>query len=247
MPTVPYSATWSHRYGRLSRRIRAGRSRTWLVNELPVRSSGRGGRRPCCSGGRSRCARRVRGGHGGRRDPAAGGATGALALLVPPSLPATKPRRLVMTPDGRSLFVTAGRSGEGRVLQYDVSPTGLASPKEPPEIAAGELPVAMAADQRAEGSLRGRQGRAASCSSRSVPAGDCTRWAPRPDGRSGGGGSLALTASTHTSSSAAGSSASRGGSRRPPGPRQPHLREHGRRPHRRRSDPRRGSPVRGQP
>jgi DNA-binding beta-propeller fold protein YncE len=74
------------------------------------------------------------------------GATGALAPLVPPSLPATKPRRLAMTPDGRSLFVTAGRSGEGRVLQYDVSPTGLASPKEPPEIPAGEGPVAMAAD-----------------------------------------------------------------------------------------------------
>ena len=86
------------------------------------------------------------------------GATGALAPLVPPSLPATKPRRLAMTPDGRSLFVTAGRSGEGRVLQYDVSPTGLASPKAPLEIAAGELPVAMAADPAGRSSLRGRQG-----------------------------------------------------------------------------------------
>jgi 6-phosphogluconolactonase (cycloisomerase 2 family) len=69
---------------------------------------------------------------------------GALAPLVPASLPAEKPRRLTMTPDGLSLYVTAGDWGHGRVLQYDVAPDGLASPKDPPAIAAGRLPFAVA-------------------------------------------------------------------------------------------------------
>ncbi len=73
------------------------------------------------------------------------GGGGALTPLVPPSLPATQPRRLTMTPDGTSLYVTAGASGQGRVLQYDVSATGLASPKAPAQVAAGKLPTAIAA------------------------------------------------------------------------------------------------------
>ena len=74
------------------------------------------------------------------------GGAGALSPLVPPSLPAVKPRRLAMTPDGTSLYVTAGASGHGHVLQYDVSPTGLASAKDPAQIDAGELPTAIAVD-----------------------------------------------------------------------------------------------------
>ena len=71
-------------------------------------------------------------------------AGGALTPLVPPSLETALPRRLTMTPDGKSLYVTAGYPGHGRVLQYDVSPAGLASPKDPPALAAGVLPVAVA-------------------------------------------------------------------------------------------------------
>ena len=74
------------------------------------------------------------------------GGGGALTPLVPPSLPATEPRRLTMTADGTSLYVTAGAGGQGRVLQYDVSPMGLASPKAPAGVAAGKRPVAVAAD-----------------------------------------------------------------------------------------------------
>jgi PKD domain len=71
-------------------------------------------------------------------------AEGALTPLVPPSLETTLPRRLTMTPDGKSLYVTAGSPGHGRVFQYDVSAAGLASPKDPPALAAGVLPVAVA-------------------------------------------------------------------------------------------------------
>lgn len=74
------------------------------------------------------------------------GGGGALTPLVPPSLPATEPRRLTMTPDGASLYVTAGAVGQGRVLQYDVSAAGLASPKDPAAVVAGKRPVAIAAD-----------------------------------------------------------------------------------------------------
>ena len=56
-------------------------------------------------------------------------AGGALTPLVPPSLETALPRRLTMTPDGKSLYVTAGYPGHGRVLLYDVSPAGLASPQ----------------------------------------------------------------------------------------------------------------------
>jgi 6-phosphogluconolactonase (cycloisomerase 2 family) len=71
-------------------------------------------------------------------------AGGALTPLVPPALDTALPRRLTMTPDGESLYVTAGYPGQGRVLQYDVSAAGLASPKNPPALAAGVLPVAVA-------------------------------------------------------------------------------------------------------
>jgi PKD repeat protein len=71
-------------------------------------------------------------------------AGGALAPLVPPSLPAVLPRRLTMTPDGESLYVTAGYPGHGRVLQYDVSAGGIATPKDPAAVEAGVLPVAVA-------------------------------------------------------------------------------------------------------
>jgi DNA-binding beta-propeller fold protein YncE len=71
-------------------------------------------------------------------------AGGALTPLVPPSLETALPRRLTMTPDGKSLYVTAGYPGHGRVLQYNVSAAGLASPKDPPALSAGVLPVAVA-------------------------------------------------------------------------------------------------------
>jgi DNA-binding beta-propeller fold protein YncE len=71
-------------------------------------------------------------------------ASGALTPLVPASLEAALPRRLTMTPDGKSLYVTAGYPGHGRVLQYDVSASGTASAKDPAALSAGRLPVAVA-------------------------------------------------------------------------------------------------------
>jgi DNA-binding beta-propeller fold protein YncE len=81
---------------------------------------------------------------GGQVAQLAVGADGALAPLVPPSLPAVLPRRLTMTPDGESLYVTSGYPGHGRVLQFDVSAAGAASPKDPAAVPAGRLPVAVA-------------------------------------------------------------------------------------------------------
>jgi 6-phosphogluconolactonase (cycloisomerase 2 family) len=72
------------------------------------------------------------------------GLDGALAPLVPPSLPAVLPRRLTMTPDGKSLYVTSGFPGHGRVLQFNVSTAGTASSKDPAAVDAGVLPVAVA-------------------------------------------------------------------------------------------------------
>ena len=73
-------------------------------------------------------------------------AGGALSPLVPPQLDTDSPRRLTMTPDGTSLYVTAGPLGHGRVLQYDVAADGTATPKATPAVEAGTKPTAIAID-----------------------------------------------------------------------------------------------------
>lgn len=73
------------------------------------------------------------------------GVGGALTPLGAPDLPAMSPRRLTMTPDGTSLYITAGAFGHGRVLQYDVAADGAATPKQPaPALDAGTKPTAIA-------------------------------------------------------------------------------------------------------
>jgi DNA-binding beta-propeller fold protein YncE len=74
------------------------------------------------------------------------GVGGALTPLGAPALTAESPRRLTMTPDGTSLYVTAGPSGRGSVLQYDVAADGNAAPKLSPAVAAGTKPTAIAID-----------------------------------------------------------------------------------------------------
>jgi glucose/arabinose dehydrogenase len=74
------------------------------------------------------------------------GAGGALSPLVPPQLDTDSPRRLTMTPDGTSLYITAGPAGHGRVLQYDVAADGTATPKAAPAVDAGVKPTAIAID-----------------------------------------------------------------------------------------------------
>jgi DNA-binding beta-propeller fold protein YncE len=71
---------------------------------------------------------------------------GALSPLLGSPLAATLPRRLTMTPDGTSLYVTAGGPWHGVVLQYDVGADGAATPKDPVAVAAGKWPSAIAAD-----------------------------------------------------------------------------------------------------
>jgi DNA-binding beta-propeller fold protein YncE len=73
-------------------------------------------------------------------------ADGGLSPLLGSPLPASDPRRLTMTPDGTSLYATAGGYGQGVVLQYDVLPDGTATAKTPAALAAGKLPSAIAAD-----------------------------------------------------------------------------------------------------
>jgi DNA-binding beta-propeller fold protein YncE len=72
------------------------------------------------------------------------GVGGALTPLGAPALSADSPRRLTMTPDGASLYVTAGSYGAGTVLQYDVAADGSATPKAIPAVAAGKDPGAVA-------------------------------------------------------------------------------------------------------
>lgn len=74
------------------------------------------------------------------------GTGGALSPLVPPQLDTDSPRRLTMTPDGASLYITAGPPGHGRVLQYDVAADGTATPKAAPAVDAGVKPTAIAID-----------------------------------------------------------------------------------------------------
>jgi DNA-binding beta-propeller fold protein YncE len=72
------------------------------------------------------------------------GVGGALSPLGAPALTAESPRRLTMTPDGTSLYITAGAPGAGTVLQYDVAADGAATPKPIPAVAAGKKPTAIA-------------------------------------------------------------------------------------------------------
>jgi DNA-binding beta-propeller fold protein YncE len=78
------------------------------------------------------------------------GVGGALTPLGAPALTAASPRRLTMTPDGTSLYVTAGPSEHGRVLQYDVATNGAAAPKPIPAVPAGKKPTAIAIDPAGE-------------------------------------------------------------------------------------------------
>jgi DNA-binding beta-propeller fold protein YncE len=78
------------------------------------------------------------------------GVGGALTPLGAPALTAASPRRLTMTPDGTSLYVTAGPYEHGRVLQYDVAANGAAAPKPIPAVAAGKQPMAIAIDPAGE-------------------------------------------------------------------------------------------------
>jgi 6-phosphogluconolactonase (cycloisomerase 2 family) len=72
------------------------------------------------------------------------GSSGALSPLIPPELDTDSPRRLTMTPDGTSLYITAGSPGDGVVLQYDVAPNGAATPKPVAALDAGKKPTAIA-------------------------------------------------------------------------------------------------------
>ena len=74
------------------------------------------------------------------------GVGGALSPLGAPTLTADSPRRLTMTPDGTSLYITAGAPGHGAVLQYNVDADGAATPKPIPAVAAGKKPTAIAID-----------------------------------------------------------------------------------------------------
>jgi DNA-binding beta-propeller fold protein YncE len=71
---------------------------------------------------------------------------GALSPLLASPLAAKLPRQMTMTPDGTSLYVTAGAPWHGVVLQYDVDKLGAATPKDPVAVAAGKWPSAIAAD-----------------------------------------------------------------------------------------------------
>jgi DNA-binding beta-propeller fold protein YncE len=73
------------------------------------------------------------------------GAGGLLAPLIPPTVAATDPGGgVVVSPDGKSVYVTAGFGNSGSVLQYDVGPGGTLSPKSPATVGAGDLPTGVA-------------------------------------------------------------------------------------------------------
>ena len=86
------------------------------------------------------------------------GVGGALTPLGAPALTAESPRRLTMTPDGTSLYITAGAPGHGVVLQYDVAANGAATPKAIPSVRAGKKPTAIAIDPAGETLYVGDQG-----------------------------------------------------------------------------------------
>ena len=86
------------------------------------------------------------------------GVGGALTPLGAPALTAESPRRLTMTPDGTSLYITAGAPGHGVVLQYDVGANGAATPKAIPSVRAGKKPTAIAIDPAGETLYVGDQG-----------------------------------------------------------------------------------------
>ena len=86
------------------------------------------------------------------------GVGGALTPLGAPALTAESPRRLTMTPDGTSLYITAGAPGHGVVLQYDVTASGAATPKAIPSVRAGKKPTAIAIDPAGETLYVGDQG-----------------------------------------------------------------------------------------
>ena len=63
-----------------------------------------------------------------------------------------------MTPDGTSLYITAGATGHGVVLQYDVAASGAATPKAIPSVSAGKKPTAIAIDPAGKTLYVGDQG-----------------------------------------------------------------------------------------
>jgi DNA-binding beta-propeller fold protein YncE len=69
------------------------------------------------------------------------GAAGALSPKTPATVPSTNPIAIVLTPDGRNLYVT---NGSNAVSQYDVSAGGELSPKLPPTVPTGSLPEGAA-------------------------------------------------------------------------------------------------------
>ncbi len=78
-------------------------------------------------------------------------ADGTLSPKSPPTVPAgTDPFRLVVSPDGRSVYVTHSQFSEttgvsiGTVLQYTVGTNGTLSPKSPASVAAGPFPAGIA-------------------------------------------------------------------------------------------------------
>ncbi len=85
------------------------------------------------------------------------GVGGALTPLGA-SLTTESPRRLTMTPDGTSLYITAGATGHGVVLQYDVAASGEATPKAIPSVSAGKKPTAIAIDPAGKTLYVGDQG-----------------------------------------------------------------------------------------
>jgi DNA-binding beta-propeller fold protein YncE len=68
---------------------------------------------------------------------------GLLSPLAPPTVAAGGvPDRVVVTPDGRSAYVT---NSDGTVSQYNVDPaSGTLSPKTPATVGAGQTPIGMA-------------------------------------------------------------------------------------------------------
>ena len=72
------------------------------------------------------------------------GAGGALSPKAPATVPtAPKPVRVVVSPDGRSVYVTGGEVN-GRVSQYDAGAGGALSAKTPAQVPAGAEPVGIA-------------------------------------------------------------------------------------------------------
>jgi DNA-binding beta-propeller fold protein YncE len=72
------------------------------------------------------------------------GAGGLLSPKSPPTVPsALKPKRIAVSPDGRSAYVTGGEVN-GSVSQYDAGAGGALSAKTPAQVPAGAEPVGIA-------------------------------------------------------------------------------------------------------